>query len=158
VYAPDRHRDVVGGLIAACGLRGELASGASRLGPAAASRVHTEVRADHNIAILTIEEAGDDIVDVVVTARRLAFDEGIDVFYADLALEDERTEPAGDLLDDVGLTFAGVFPNARVVGDVLRLQTCSGQTFTEDDVATASDHGAELLRYVLADAARSAAG
>lgn len=154
LYAPDRHRDVVAELVSTCGLRGAIAVAPDDLEAEGPSRLHTQVRDDHNIAIVTVEVPGADLVDVVDGTRRRLFADGIDVLYVDLPLEDARSEAAGDLLDDIGVTFAGLFPNGRVVGDVLRLQSLNGWTFTDDDVVTASDHGHALLSYVLADAAR----
>jgi hypothetical protein len=40
---------------------------------------------------------------------------------------------------------------ARADGDVLRVQSPNGITVTTDDVAVASDHGEDLLAYVLSD-------
>ena len=56
-----------------------------------------------------------------------------------------------DHLERLGVSFAGIFPNSRADGDVLRMQSLHRVTVKADDVAVASDHGRELLDYVLAD-------
>lgn len=159
VYAPPRHRDAVAGVIAVAGLRGSLADApGATVPPTGPSDLHAEVRADHNIAIVTVLAPGADLVERVLDERRRHFDAGIDVLYVDLALEDPRTEHVGERLDDAGVSFAGVFPNRHVAGDVLRLQALNGLDIGPDDVTTASDHGRHLLDYVLADAAGVAGG
>ena len=51
------------------------------------------------------------------------------------------------------MSFAGIFPNTRDHGDVLRLQSLNGVVVSAADVVVASDHGRRLLDYVLADLA-----
>ena len=55
------------------------------------------------------------------------------------------------MVSDSGPAAAGVFPNHRTDGDVLRLQSLHRVRVKADDVAVASDHGRELLQYVLED-------
>jgi hypothetical protein len=54
-------------------------------------------------------------------------------------------------LEDLGVSFSGIFPNSRADGDVPLMQSLNGITITTDDVAVASDHGKHLLAYVLSD-------
>jgi len=153
VYAPDRHRDVVAGIIEVTGLRGRVAEAPTGLRPPPTSALHTEVRDDHNLAVLTVERPGSDLAAMVGRARAELFDRGLDAVYVDLPLEQPETEAAGEQLEELGVTFAGIFPNARVDGDVLRMQCLHEVTVQADDIATGSDHGQELLAYVLADLA-----
>jgi len=158
VYAPRRHHDVVRGIVDRCGLRGRVTDAeevppAARV-PAPGTRLHPEVRVDHNIAILTVVAPGEDLVAVVDEARAAHVAAGIDVVYVDLALEDPRTEVVGGHLGEAGFGFAGVFPNRHVDGDVLRLQSLGPDTRARLDrasIATASPAGDALLDYVLAD-------
>ena len=70
---------------------------------------------------------------------------------------DRRKAPAtalaADHLERLGVSYAGVFPNSRTDGDVLRMQTLRGARIVADDVSVASEHGRELLEYVLSDLA-----
>ena len=59
-----------------------------------------------------------------------------------------------DELERLGVSYAGVFPNRRTDGDVLRMQSLHRVRVKADDVSVASDHGRALLDYVLADAER----
>jgi hypothetical protein len=54
-------------------------------------------------------------------------------------------------LEDLRLTYSGIFLNHRAAGDVLRLQSLRRATAISHDVVVASPHGAALLDYVLAD-------
>jgi hypothetical protein len=151
IYAPDRHREVIAQIIDVCGLRGVLAEATADIELPARSATHTERRVDHNLAVLTVETPGADLVSVVERERAALFDAGFDALYVDLPLEQPESEAAGELLEDMGVSFAGVFPNTRVGGDVLRMQSLNGVAIAIDDIATASDHGRDLLAYVVAD-------
>jgi len=79
------------------------------------------------------------------------FDDGLGAIYVDLPLELHASALAGEDLEELGLSFAGIFPNSRSHGDVLRLQSLNDVVVSAADVAVASDHGRHLLDYVLGD-------
>jgi hypothetical protein len=54
-------------------------------------------------------------------------------------------------LERLGVSYAGIFPNPRTTGDVLRMQSLHRVRVDPADISVASDHGRELLDYVLAD-------
>jgi hypothetical protein len=62
-----------------------------------------------------------------------------------------RPALVADDLERLGVSYAGIFPNRRTDGDVLRMQSLHRVRVKADDVAVASDHGRELLDYVLSD-------
>jgi serine/threonine-protein kinase RsbW len=152
VYAPERHREIVAKTIELCELRGSLADP-----PAAAmfperSQMHLEVDRDHNLALLTVLVPGADLEQAVGAERHHLFHhENLDALYIDLPLEQAATALVADDLERLGVSYAGVFPNPRTDGDVLRMQSLHRVRVKADDVAVASDHGRELLEYVLAD-------
>ncbi|HST69861.1 MAG TPA: hypothetical protein VLI94_09410, partial [Solirubrobacterales bacterium] len=80
----------------------------------------------------------------------------LDAVYIDLPLEQPATALLADQLERLGVSYAGVFPNQRTDGDVLRMQSLHRVRVKADDVAVASDHGRELLEYVLADLPQTA--
>lgn len=151
VYAPESHREMVHRTISLCGLRARLADPPSHLRLPGRSVVHSAVTEGHGLAILTVTEPGADLPAAVGAARDRLFARGIDAVYLDLPLEHHATGLVADHLEALGVSYAGVFPNSRSHGDVLRLQSLNGVRITADDVAVASDHGRELLDYVLAD-------
>lgn len=152
VYAPERHRDIVGQTLELCQLRGTLADPPTGASLPNRSELHVEVDADHNLALITVLVPGADL-DAEVAAERhhLFHRRGLDAVYLDLPLEDPGTGLTADHLERLGISYAGVFPNSRTDGDVLRMQSLHRARIDAGDIAVASDHGRELLDYVLAD-------
>ena len=152
VYAPDRHREIVARTIELCELRGTVADPPPPTELPEHTRMHVEVDRDHNLALLTITEPGADLEQALGAERHHLFrHENIDALYVDLPLEKPATALLADQLERLGVSYAGVFPNHRTDGDVLRMQSLHRVRVKADDVVVASDHGRELLDYILAD-------
>lgn len=152
VYAPPAHREMVRAIVDRSGLRGGLAEAPRRLTLPPHTRTHTEIDDTHNLAIVHVHEAGADLGPVIAADRDRLFARGVDVVYVDLRLDQPATEVMGDALRDAGFRFAGVFPSPHHRGENLRTQALRpGVVVSPGDVSVASDHGRELLDYVLAD-------
>jgi hypothetical protein len=152
VFAPERHRAIVGRTLELCALRGTLAGPPAGAEPPERTELHVEVDADHNLALLTARRPGADLEAVVAAERHHLFHRrGLDAVYLDLPLEDPATALLAGHLERLGVSYAGIFPNHRAEGDVLRMQSLHRARIAPDDIAVASDHGRELLDYVLAD-------
>jgi len=152
VYAPPTHREMVRQIVDRSGLRGGLADAPHALRLPSHTRTHTEIDTTHNLAIVHVHEAGDDLAAVVTADKERCFARGLDVVYVDLRLDQPATEVVGDHLRDAGFRFAGVFPSAHHAGENLRTQALRpGVVVAPDDVSVASDHGRELLDYILTD-------
>jgi serine/threonine-protein kinase RsbW len=155
VYAPERHREVVARTIEVCELRGRLGEPPAGYELRERSRIHVEVDEAHNLALVTVLEPGADLESQIAAERHHLFHRrGLDAVYVDLPLEDPATALLADHLERLGVSYSGVFPNGRTDGDVLRMQSLHRVRVKADDVSVASDHGRELLEYVLADAER----
>jgi serine/threonine-protein kinase RsbW len=152
VYAPARHRDVVRRTLELCELRGELADPPAGHALPERTELSVEVEADHNLALITVHRPGADLAAAVGAERHHLFHRAcLDAVYVDLPLEDPATALVADELERLGVSYSGVFPNHRTDGDVLRMQSLHRARVKADDVVVASDHGRELLEYVLAD-------
>ncbi|HET7122265.1 MAG TPA: hypothetical protein VFI17_13565 [Solirubrobacterales bacterium] len=152
VYAPERHRGVVGRTLELCHLRGTLAEPPAGTELPERTELHVEVDRDHNLALITVGAPGADLAEVIGAERHHLFHrECLDAVYVDLPLERPATALLADQLERLGVSYAGIFPNHRAAGDVLRMQSLHRVRVKADDVAVASDHGRELLEYVLAD-------
>lgn len=152
VYAPERHRAIVAQTIELCELRGTLADPPPDCDLPERTELQVEVDESHNLALLTVRVPGADLEPVVAAQRHHLFHRRcLDAVYVDLALENPATALLADHLERLGVSYAGVFPNSRTDGDVLRMQSLHRVRVKADDVAVASDHGRELLEYVLAD-------
>jgi hypothetical protein len=152
VYAPPRQRDMVHMLVDRCGFRGGLAEVSPRFTPPPHTKIHTTRDEHHNLAILRVTEAGANLDESAAVARDREFARGVDVVYVDLRLDQPATEVVGDDLSAAGFGFAGVFPSALHPGEILRYQALrDGVEVSAADVSVASDHGRELLDYVVQD-------
>ncbi|HWB68559.1 MAG TPA: hypothetical protein VG518_01135 [Solirubrobacterales bacterium] len=153
-FAPERHRAIVARTLELCELRGALAEpGEADLPPR--SELHVEVSRDHNLALITVARPGADLDEAIGGERHHLFHRlALDAVYVDLPLETPATALVADHLERLGVSYAGVFPNTRTDGDVLRMQSLHRARITADDIAVASAHGQELLEYVLADLPR----
>ena len=152
VFAPERHREIVARTIELCKLRGRLAEPPADVELPERTELHVEVDADHNLALITVRTPGADLESVIAAERHHLFHRAcLDAVYVDLPLENPATALVSDHLERLGVSYAGVFPNRHVDGDVLRMQSLHRVRVTADDVVVASDHGRELLDYVLAD-------
>jgi GNAT superfamily N-acetyltransferase len=152
VYAPPRHHEIVGQTLALCELRGTLATPPPDAELAEQTELKVEVDEDHNLALVTVRVPGADLEQVLGAERHHLFhSRGLDAIYFDLPLEQPATALVADDLERLGVSYAGIFPNHRCDGDVLRMQSLHRVRVKADDIAVASDHGQELLDYVLGD-------
>jgi hypothetical protein len=155
VYAPERHHDIVRRTMELCELRGTLADPPAAVEIPQRSGLHVEVDESHNLALITAHEPGRDLEEAVAAERHHLFHRRhLDAVYLDLPLEDPATALLADHLERLGVSYAGVFPNPRATGEVLRMQSLHRAQIAADDLEVASDHGRELLDYVLADLRR----
>jgi serine/threonine-protein kinase RsbW len=155
VYAPERHREIVRQTTELCQLRGTLADPPADAELPERTELHCEVDEDHNLALLTVRVPGADLEQVIGAERHHLFHRAcLDAVYVDLPLEQPATALVADRLERLGVSYSGIFPNRRTDGDVLRMQSLHRVRVKADDVAVASDHGRELLTYVLEDLPR----
>ncbi|MBN9622281.1 MAG: hypothetical protein J0H06_04890, partial [Actinobacteria bacterium] len=155
VYAPERHHEIIGQTLALCELRGTLAHPPADYQLAERTVMHTETDADHNLALITVTVPGADLGEALHAQRHHLFHRAcLDAIYIDLPLDTPATALVADHLERLGVSYSGIFPNPRADGDVLRMQSLHRVRVKADDVAVASDHGRELLDYVLADLER----
>ena len=142
VYAPERHHEIVGQTLALCELRGTLAKPGPEAELRSRTELHVEVDEDHNLALITVRVPGADLEQAIGAERHHLFHRaGLDAIYIDLPLEQPATALVADDLERLGVSYAGVFPNHRTDGDVLRMQSLHRVRVKADDIAVASDHG-----------------
>jgi serine/threonine-protein kinase RsbW len=151
VYAPTRHRDIVRDTIEVCHFRSHLADAPARANLPAESQLHVVAVPGDNVAEMTVIQAGTDLTERVGAARARLFSDGLDALYVDLPLDRPETAHLSESLEELKLSYSGIFPNQMASGDVLRLQCLRDATALSHDVAVASPHGTALLEYVIAD-------
>jgi hypothetical protein len=152
VYAPPRHHEIIQQTLELCELRGTLSDPPKGIDLPACSELHVEIDADHNLALITVPIPGADFETTIAAERHHLFHaKNLDAIYLDLPLQNPATATVSDHLERLGVSYAGVFPNPRVDGDVLRMQSLHRVRATTEAIVTASDHGKRLLEYVVAD-------
>jgi hypothetical protein len=153
MFVPQRHRAIVASILETSGLHGEIVEASSDIHIADESILTVEEKDDHNSAVIHVEVPGHDLARVVSIIRLDQLDaKGRDAVYLDLPLQVPQTQIVLEQQDgDLQFSFAGIFPNRDRSGDVLRLQSFGDVDLHIADIVTASDHGQELLAYVLSD-------
>ena len=151
VYAPSRHRQIVRDTIEICDFRARVAEAPVGIDLPPSSQCHTETRPGDNVAVLTVKQAGNDLTARVDAERSRLFAQGVDALYVDLPLDRPESAHVGESLEELSLSYSGIFPNSQAAGDVLRLQCLRKATALSHDIAVVSPHGAALLEYVVAD-------
>jgi anti-sigma regulatory factor (Ser/Thr protein kinase) len=113
------------------------------------SRMSVGVRQDHNLAFVRVEEPGADLEELVHRHLRDLSLHRVDCVYVDLPLSHPATQRSAAGLNNLGVFFGGIIPEAHVGGgDVLRLQYLNNVQIEAGDVSTASDFGEELLGLI----------
>ena len=117
--------------------------------PLQPSLMSVEVRQDHNLAFLRVEEPGADLEELVLGHLRDLSLHRVDCIYVDLPLSHPATPIAAAGLNNLGVFFGGIIPEAHPGGgDVLRLQYLNNVEIEASDVSTASDFGEDLLGLI----------
>ncbi len=153
MFVPERHQAIVASILETSGLHGEIVEASSDIHIADESILTVEEKDDHNSAVIHVEVPGHDLARVVSIIRLDQLEaKGRDAVYLDLPLQVPQTQIVLEQQDgDLQFSFAGIFPNRDRNGDVLRLQSFGDVDLHITDIVTASDHGQELLAYVLSD-------
>jgi hypothetical protein len=113
------------------------------------SLMSVEVRQDHNLAFLRVEEPGADLEELVHRHLRDLSVHRVDCVYVDLPLSHPATQRSAAGLEKLGVFFGGIIPEAHSGGgDVLRLQYLNNVEIEAGDVSTASDFGEELFGLI----------
>jgi serine/threonine-protein kinase RsbW len=147
IYPPEPYLEEVRHVVEHNGLRrttGEIPDSTLQY-----SRMSVEVRQDHNLAFLRVEEPGADLEELVRSHLRDLSLHRVDCVYLDLPLSNPATPSAAAGLEHLGVFFGGIIPEAHPGGgDVLRLQYLNNVEIEAGDVSTASDFGEELLGLI----------
>jgi anti-sigma regulatory factor (Ser/Thr protein kinase)/GNAT superfamily N-acetyltransferase len=149
-YPPVAYREGAQQVIEHNGLRRSIKN-ASDVEMSNSSRVSVNVRQDHNLAFLRVEEPGADLGELVRGRVRELCLHHIDCIYLDLPLSHPATAQAGAGLRDLGFFFGGIIPEAHggdIGGDVLRLQYLNNIEIKPGAIHTASDFGGKLLGLI----------
>ncbi len=146
IYPPTVYREAVQHVVEHSGLHRTDGDG-SDIEMLPTSRMSVEVRRDHNLAFLRVEEPGADLQELVRVRLRELCLHRVDCIYVDLPLSHPAVQSAGANLNELGFFFGGIIPELRD-GDVLRLQYLNEVDIRPEDVRTGSDFGQELVNLI----------
>jgi serine/threonine-protein kinase RsbW len=146
IYPPAVYREAVRRVVEHGGLHRTDEDG-SDMEMLSTSRMSVEVRRDHNLAFLRVEEPGADLQELVRVRLRELCLHRVDCIYVDLPLSHPAVQSAGASLNELGFFFGGIIPELRD-GDVLRLQYLNEVDIRPEDVRTGSDFGQELVDLI----------
>jgi Histidine kinase-like ATPase domain len=148
IYPPAPYAEEIQAVIEHNGLRRVISDGVEPQ-ITSLSRMSVEVRQDHNLAFVRVEEPGADLEELVHRHLRDLCLHRVDCVYVDLPLSHPATLRAGAGLKSLGVFFGGIIPEAHAGGgDVLRLQYLNNVEVEPGDVSTASDFGQEILDLI----------
>ena len=153
MYVPKKYYEMVQKILEVSGLHAVIAQVPTNVTVPNETIFSIEEKVDHNSAIIHVTEPGKDFTEAIESARvTLMTNKRRDAVYLDVPLDLPHTEIVlNNQVSDFSFSFAGIFPNQLRHGDVLRLQAFNGVDLHSADIVTASDHGRELLEYVIAD-------
>ena len=153
MFVPKKHQAIVQSILETSGLHGEIVQAESEIKIPNESILFVEEKDDHNSAIIHVEIPGNDFTQVVNQIRIEQIDvKNRDAVYLDMPLQVPNTQIVLEQQDpELPFSFAGIFPNRSRNGDVLRLQSFGPVDLHTADIVTASDHGKQMLDYVLND-------
>ncbi|MDQ5817535.1 MAG: ATP-binding protein [Actinomycetota bacterium] len=146
IYPPAVYREAVQRVVEHNGLHRTEKDGSDAEMPPT-SWMSVDVRRDHNLAFLRVEEPGADLQELVGVRLRELCLHRVDCIYVDLPLSHPAVQSAGARLNELGFFFGGIIPELRG-GDVLRLQYLNEVDIRPDDVRTGSDFGQELVDLI----------
>ena len=153
MYAPRRYQAVIRNIIDTSGLHSYLADADPDTVIPRSTKIEIEMKDDHNLTVIHVTQVGLDLIDCINSEReRQLVEVRRDAVYVDLPLQSHATQLVLDsFTEQTNFGFAGVFPNRERNGDVLRLQAFANIDLHVQDISIASDHGRELLDFILSD-------
>lgn len=153
MYVPRKYQEITESIVSTSGLHSYLADADPNTTIPDSSEFEVEPKDDHNLSIIHVTQVGHDLLKVLNGEReRQLIEAGRDAVYVDLPLQAHATQLVIDATtDQTKFGFAGVFPNRERNGDVLRLQSFADIDLHVEDISIASDHGRELLDFIVGD-------
>src|SRR5829696_3612999 len=150
IYPPAAYLETTRRIIEHNGLRRTVEED-SDSAPPPFTRMSVNVRRDHNLAFVRVEEPGADLQELVRLRLHELCLHRVDCIYLDLPLSHPATSHTAAGMGDLGFFFGGIIPEAHsgaLGGDVFRLQYLNEVEIRADDVRTASEFGQELIEFI----------
>ncbi|MBK6764632.1 MAG: GNAT family N-acetyltransferase [Micrococcales bacterium] len=121
----------------------------------AKSRFRLSLRHETGVAFVYVEDYGEDFLENLQEQVRQLRMNRFELILVVLPLGDPATSYFGSGLQEIGLSFSGIYPE-YADGDVLVLQNLNNVEVRPEEINVASDMGTYLRDFVLADYKRAA--
>lgn len=151
-YLPEHLTEVYRGLVERTGLQRDIQT--SDEAATGEALVEVAVIPGKSAAVISVLAPGADGGARVVEQFRAVSGRNLAVVYLDLPLAHPSTPHAIRVAERYGFSWATLLPCARADGDVLRLQWLGAQNPDIHDIAYASDNGAAMGGFVIAERQR----
>jgi hypothetical protein len=119
------------------------------------SRFKVVLSAASGLARISVEQFGQDFDQALLSQLNELRLNRFDLILVYLPLADPATGYFGDGLAELGLSYAGVYPEYRADGDVLVFQCLNNVEFERSAITVASPQGQRIHDFVLADRDRA---
>lgn len=155
-YPPAAYRDLVGRIYANCGIERTLRpapGGISLEGLPARSMLDVSILRAASHGRIRVKTYGRDFLAEVLHMVRDLHQHHVAVIRLELPLSDPLTAIFGGAAEELGFSFAAVFPGTAA-GDLLCMQSIHAVEVNPAEIHTASENGAALLQAVIASRER----
>lgn len=155
-YPPQAHRDTIERIYANCGIQRTLKNKPEDFVPGALperSMLDVAILRAASHAKVRVKAYGRDFLAEMLHLVRDLHQHNVKVIRLEMPLCDPLTAIFGSAAEELGFSFAAVFPGSAV-GDLLCLQSLRGVEVNAADIHTASEHGAAMLAAVTASRER----
>ena len=151
VYVPPTYREVIEKIYTTGNLPRTVHSEFERSPQTAAqSTLRLNLRHETGVAFVVVDAYGEDFLSVLQQQVRQLQINRYELILVVLPLGEPATSHYGSGLQEMGLSFAGIYPEYED-GDVLVLQNLNNVDLKPDEIEVASDLGAYLRDVVLRD-------
>jgi RimJ/RimL family protein N-acetyltransferase len=148
IFLPTQHIEHIQRLAQELNLKRVVAD-SSAIGSGSTTFITSLTPADQ-IATISIDHIGSDLLNVIVTELQKPDLSGIAAVYIDLPIEQKAAANAYSQLETIGFFWGAWIPNFTPRGDIMRLQ----KVFKEanlDEIVCAREQGETVKKYVISE-------
>ncbi len=147
LFLPDHHREMITRLYRGIGVEIEESREVPAAGPPAMTRLRDTIVPSINIAEIVLEQAGEDLEEIIAGTTRKNCLARVDVIYLVIDLEDAQAAATVAAGEETGYIFAGIFPGYHH-NHALVMQYFNNLSFDYSLITTYSSLAEELKQYI----------
>jgi RimJ/RimL family protein N-acetyltransferase len=148
IFLPTQHIEHIQGLAQELNLKRVVANSSAT--GSGSTTFNTSITPADQIATISIDHIGSDLLDVIVTELQKPDLSGIAAAYIDLPIEQESAANAYSQLETIGFFWGAWIPNFTPRGDIMRLQKVF-EAANLDEIVCAREQGEAVKKYVISE-------